>query len=94
MLHTHKWPCSVLWPRRSNRTRPAHPLLQRKDPSQRATAEELLSHEWLSGGANTQLVLRFEVLEQMMSYTVRSKLHKAAIKVSSGLVGAGGRCVS
>jgi hypothetical protein len=47
----------------------------------RASAGDVLSNRWLTGGASARLSLRFEVLETMKQYAQTNKLQKAAMKV-------------
>jgi hypothetical protein len=53
---------------------------QAKDPSQRASAAQLLAHPWVQGQASSAPISG-DVLDNMKRYTSTNELKKAALQV-------------
>ena len=53
-----------------------------RDPLKRATAQEILNHEWLrEGGVAGDNVIEPEVLKRIKGFAAMNKLKKEALKV-------------
>jgi hypothetical protein len=63
-------------------------LAPRRDPKKRATAAEILAHEWVKAdGVASDEPLEPEVLKRMRGFAAMNKLKKEALKVSRGAGG-------
>ena len=57
-----------------------------RDPLKRATADEVLSHEWVrENGVAGSNVIEPEVLKRLRGFAAMNRLKKEALKVSEGL---------
>ncbi len=58
------------------------PLCRHRDPKKRATAAEILQHEWVrADGVASDTALQPEVLKRLRGFAAMNKLKKEALKV-------------
>eukprot|EP00798_Chlamydomonas_sp_ICE-L_P031421 gene31421-6594_t len=73
------------WPRISE---PAKDCVRRmlvRDPKRRASAQEILSHEWMKeNGVATDNVIEIEVLTRIKKFSAMNRLKKEALKIIAG----------
>jgi hypothetical protein len=62
-----------------------------RDPRRRATATEILQHEWMreQGAAQDSRELQPEILKRMKRFAGMNRLKKEALRVGRGVVGPG-----
>lgn len=70
------------WPKISNHAKDVVKRMLNRDPEKRATAEEILSHEWMrENGVASDEPLGNEVLNRIKQFAAMNRLKKEALKV-------------